>query len=97
MSARSLPPGPAPPAPTFTTVNSPKDGSDQGSDDTSTHGVESAQRAVSSSLPEEKITPNRWFKCLSCKELKARWYEDVCVDLVGSVAMLGVLFMCLPS
>lgn len=85
---------PATPAPTFTTFNSHKDGSDQGSDDTSTHGVESAQDAVSSSLPEEKNTPNRWFKSLSCKELKAHWCEDVCIDLVGSITMLCVFVMC---
>lgn len=86
-------PGPAPPAPTFTTFNSHKDGSDQGSDDTSTHGVESAQGAMPSSLPEEKNTPNRWFKCLSGKELKTHWCEDVCVDLVESIT-IGVFVMC---
>lgn len=48
-------PGPAPPAPTSTMFNSHKDGSDQGSDDTSTHGVESAQGAMSSSLPRKRI------------------------------------------
>lgn len=86
--------GPAPPAPTFTTFNSHKDGSDQGSDDTSTHGVESAQGAMSSSFPEEKNTPNRWFKCLSGKELKTHWCEDVCVDLVESIT-IGAFVMCL--
>lgn len=86
-------PGPAPPGPTFTMFNSHKDGSDQGSDDTSTHGVESAQGAMSSSFPEEKMTPNRWFKCFFGKELKTHRCEAVCVDLVESIT-IGVFVMC---